>query len=517
MDYKSHVPAGVLLTGVAALIAGAPAVVPFLLGGAFGGALPDIDIEGSAVQSLGSKAARGSGKIMRKVGGRAGRTASNITSVLGLAIDSIFLRPICRAWRIFAEKVLGRIYEKIYAIGAKSGAIPLGKKLHWDSSPAWAHRGGLTHSFIFLLNSCLITVPLSFLLGGFPFWLGCEIGIISHLVADSMCRSGVKFFWPFIIPIGFPNRDGEKKGDGMRILPFSLQVKTGAAQKTRQEINAISDETEAQEARRLKRREIAWRWFFRLSALGVLVALFMGVAGPGGIAWSFDEDTFDPLSSIRNTQISVPGATEPGQSTEGQPQEGQQSVEGRQPVEGQPQEAQPVSVEGQPAEAAPVEEQPVNPEQPVEGAQAAIASVPEHAGPRSLTYGDVPLTSLPKGIIKLPDESLWIVGVGPVTPENLENPRWVFTDAEKQMLLRTASAQRLDEIPDAIDELTSGAANALSNGANATGEAANEAANSAEQGAGGIIGWLQEITGLNSNSASNGYDGGFLGITPYTK
>ena len=27
MDYKSHVPAGVLLTGVAALIAGAPAVV----------------------------------------------------------------------------------------------------------------------------------------------------------------------------------------------------------------------------------------------------------------------------------------------------------------------------------------------------------------------------------------------------------------------------------------------------------------------------------------------------------
>ena len=547
MDYKSHVPAGVLLTGVAALIAGAPAVVPFLLGGAFGGALPDIDIEGSAVQSLGSKAARGSGKIMRKVGGRAGRAASNITSVLGLAIDSIFLRPICRAWRIFAEKVLGRIYEKIYAIGAKSGAIPLGKKLHWDSSPAWAHRGGLTHSFIFLLNSCLITVPLSFLLGGFPFWLGCEIGIISHLVADSMCRSGVKFFWPFIIPIGFPNRDGEKKGDGMRILPFSLQVKTGAAQKTRQEINAISDETEAQEARRLKRREIAWRWFFRLSALGVLVALFMGVAGPGGIAWSFDEDTFDPLASVRNTQISIPGVTDSGQNADNppagqQPAEGQPATPENQPVEVQPVENQPVQpVEGQPAapENQSVEGQSGNPENrvspdivnaggtvagvnPIEGAQptTAVASVPEHAGPRSLTYGDVPLTSLPKGIIKLPDESLWIVGVGPVTPENLENPRWVFTDAEKQMLLRTASAQRLDEIPNAMDELVSGAANALDNGANATGQAANEAANSAGEGVSGIMGWLQELTGLgnaNGNTSNGAYDGGFLGITPYTK
>lgn len=545
MDYKSHVPAGVLLTGIAAMAIGAPAVVPFLLGGAFGGALPDIDIEGSAVQSLGSKAARGSGKVMRKMGGKAGRAASNITGVIGLAIDSILLRPICRAWRWFAEKVLGRIYEKLYAIGAKSGATPLGKRLHWDSSPAWSHRGGLTHSFAFLVNSCLITIPLSFLLGGLPFWIGCEIGIISHLVADALCRTGVKFFWPFIIPIGFPDRNGENRGNGVRLLPFQFLVKTGTARMSRQEINAISDETEAQETRRLKRRELAWRWFFRLGALGVVVALFLGLVGPGGIAWSFDEDTFDPFSSIRDTQITLPGSTEydksgaENQPAEGQPAEGQAPE--NQPAEGTAQPAENQHAEAQPAENQPAESQPaesagnqVAPDivsagttvagvNPVEGqpqVTGTVASVPEHAGPRSLTYGDVPLTSLPKGIIKMPDESLWIVGVGPVTPENLENPRWVFTDAEKQMLLRTATAQRLDEIPDAMGNLAGDAANALNNGANATGDAANDAANGASEGVSGIMGWLQDLTGLgnaNGNTSNGGYDGGFLGITPYTK
>ena len=132
-----------------------------------------------------------------------------------------------------------------------------------------------------------------------------------------------------------------------------------------------------------------------------------------------------------------------------------------------------------------------------------------------MTNGDVSLKNLPRGVYKTPDENLWIVGVGEVNEVNLENPKWTFTEEEKKALLRAVNAQRTEGIPQSASQMAQDLASAASNAAQSGSEAANEAANAAGEGASGIFEWLKEVTGLGGGGSA--YDGGFLGITPYTK
>ena len=508
INYKAHIPAGVLFTAVAAFIAGLPAVIPFLIGGALGGALPDIDIEGSAVQKMGSKAVGGAGRVANKVTKGRARAVGGITKAIGMAIDKIILTPICSAWRWLAKNVFGRMYSAIYSLGSANGGRPFGERLHWDSSDPSSHRGGITHSFAFLVGSCIITVPIALLTNSFAFWAGCEVGILSHLVADAMCRSGVKFFWPFMVPIGFAHPNGGKVGNGIRILPPQLQVVTGAANKSSQEIDNMANETEAANARRLRRREIMWQWIFKLLALAFIVMLFVGVGpAPGGFAWTFD-----------GTAEQIPVQTEVSQPASESESQQDQNANANQNVASQDNQDNQVA---QPASAASYsgniaeEGGSVAGVNPLGQVRSETGSVPETAGPRSLTNGDVSLKNLPRGVYKTPDEKLWIIGVGEVNEANLENPRWVFTEEEKKALLRAVSAQRSEGIPESASQFAQNLANGAANVAREGSEAANEAANATSEGVGGIMEWLREITGLGGGSGA--YDGGFLGITPYTK
>lgn len=146
-------------------------------------------------------------------------------------------------------------------------------------------------------------------------------------------------------------------------------------------------------------------------------------------------------------------------------------------------------------------------------------TVAESKGPTSLTYGDLSVAELPKGIVKLPDESLWIVNVGPVNEANLNDPRCSYTDDEKARLLQAANAQR-------IAELRGTAADALKSAGDSVGDAIDKAGNAATNGAKGsgnfLINLLNNLTGLNVGSdvstenIKKGPQWGFMGITPYT-
>ena len=97
-----------------------------------------------------------------------------------------------------------------------------------------------------------------------------------------------------------------------------------------------------------------------------------------------------------------------------------------------------------------------------------------HICPTSLTYGDLSVAELPKGIVKLPDESLWIVNVGPVNEANLNDPRCSYTDDEKARLLQAANAQR-------IAELRGTAADALKSAGDSVGDAIDKAGNAIDE------------------------------------
>lgn len=498
------------------------AVIPLLIGGAVGGALPDIDTEGAAIEKMGSKSASAARKTIGKMG-KGGKMASRLMSAVGSAIDLIFLGPLGKLWRFLSENVFGRVYLAVYRFGSFGpDNKSLGEVFHWngDSKP-WAHRGGITHSFSFMITSCVFTVPVAFIFQSPEFLLGCELGIMSHLFADSLCKSGVKFFFPFQPRIGFDNENGAGRGRDIRLLPKGLQVSTGKDRITNAELDNYPDQEKAMKDRRLRFREKMWQWIFKVSALVCIILLAVGFAGrAGGVAFSAPIFGGEPVAAVELSDWAGQGTSEQSERQEAntpseQQQQGADDAEGQGSTVSAVQEGTSATSEsGSQVDIASAggELAGVN---PYKFETSSATSKPEIKGPTSLTRGDLSIKSLPKGIMKMPDESLWVVGVGPVSVANLDNPKWMFTKEEKEMLLRAASAQRFEDIPNSISSIfkdPAGTAQAVVDGAE---NVANDAQNAANGAAGGLLGLFSDATGVDVSKGS-GYNGGFLGITDWT-
>lgn len=517
------------------------AVIPLLIGGAVGGALPDIDTEGAAIEKMGTKSASAARKALNKMGS-GGKMVSRLMAAVGSAVDLIFLGPLGKLWRFLSENLFGRVYLAIYRFGSfGANNKSLGEVLHWngDSKP-WAHRGGITHSFSFMITSCVFTAPVAFIFQSPDFLLGCELGIVSHLFADSLCKSGVKFFFPFQPKIGFDNENGSGRGRDIRLLPKGLQVSTGKDRITDAELNNYPDQAKALKDRKLRFREKLWQWIFRVSALICIVLLVVGFAGrTGGVAFSAPIFGGEPIASIElpigeqqsNTAQWNQGRSSSAQENTEQTSDSADASDNNAIADTGNQSQQQIEPENGTVSATQDTGESAN----VSGSQVDIASAggelagvnpykfdtgssttkPEIKGPTSLTGGDLSIRALPKGIMKMPDETLWVIGVGPVSAANLDNPKWMFTKEEKEMLLRAAAAQRLEDIPNSISSIFKGPAGAVDAVAGAAENVADEAQNTANNAAGGLAGWISDATGVDLSQGS-GYAGGFLGITDWT-
>lgn len=495
------------------------AIIPVLIGGAIGGALPDIDIEGSAIEKMGGKTSAAVSKTIGKMGA-SGRRISRLTEAIGVAADTIFLGPLGRVWRFLSKNVFGRIYLKLYRFG-KFGKNydTLGEKLGWNGDPKpWAHRGGITHSLSFMVTSLVLVGPVAIIFQSPEFLLGCEIGIVSHLVTDSMCKSGVKYFFPWQPKIGFDNENHAGRGRDVRILPKGMQVSTGKDALTKNEIEEIkkADMDKGLKEARLRFREIMWQRIFQVLAIIVVVVLVAGVFGKGGIAFGFNGD--DSAAKQEQTQTIADTSSDQTQNANTNAANNDSSTQGTEKTYSKLDTAQAgATVEGVDSIS-------------VDG--TSYNSKPEIKGPTSLTYADLDIRDLPKGIMKLPDESLWVIGVGPVNEENLNNPRWTFTEEEKRRLLATVNAQRFEGIPNSVSNVVSAtstaftnAANDVANGAKDVADSAKDAAGNAASGAsdalGGLGSFFKDLTGIDIGGTSgsgsgSGYSGGFLGITAWT-
>lgn len=472
MNYHAHIPAGVTFAAGTALIMGWGFSVPLLIGGAIGGALPDIDIEGSAIEKLGTKSAE---VVNKAFGGTGGKRFTKIITALGKILDALILKPVSKLWRLLSQYVFGAVYRKLYESGANGRTRQcFGERMHWlDEKKPWEHRGGITHSLSFLLTSSLFNYPfLVLLLGWDKVYIGIMAGIISHLIADSFCRSGVKFFFPWHPKVGFRHPNGGKQGHDVRLLPPSLQVVTGKDRITNKELDAYTDKAKAKEDRKLRRREKTWQWFFK--ALGLVLIIMLAYFTFSGKVSNADAESQNDEDSIGISATQDGSQSQPPAKDDNDP-------------------SQDIVTEGSSASG-------VNPTDDYSQEDMVGILAPENEGPTSLTSGDANLSDLPKGIIKLPDESLYIVGVGPVSKGNLENPKWVFTDDEKRRLLSLSMAQRIDGIPDKAEETV----RKMTSDQNS-----NDNGNS-----GGLLEWLGEAVGIDN--LESGYTGGFLGITPWT-
>lgn len=506
MNYHAHVPAGIAFSAGLCFITSTPLSIPMLIAGAFGGALPDIDHpSGSgAVTSMGEKAGRMAGKI-------AGRRTSIVSEALvglGMGFDAVFLRPLTMSWLWLAKHAFEPFYFALYRA--------FGKSIGWSGDDPSDHRGGLTHSLAFMAFTSLIVYPLAhFLLHDDLVWMGLEMGILSHLFADSLCKSGIKWFWPWVPRIGFSDAT-HPKGDGIRLLPVSKCVSTGKCP-TREDYLELGRGTpKFREMRSYYFREKGWQWFFKAAAVILCLLCVLGI-GPGAGSFAWGQGVVNVAGKASREDA------EARQVAEGVTRGGTDAVETTADKTGGSDHG---TGDGNEAAA---------------NATAADASddegrkvltVAEAKGPTSFTYGDLDASELPKGIMKLPDESLYVVGVGPVTADSLNSPTLSLTQAEKDRLLAAATAQRVKDLPSDVQALAGNAAGTVSDAANAAGNAASNAAsagssvtgqlsdaiNQSYSGGGtyGSNGFTDFLGGLFGGSSSGSGEGGFMGLTPFT-
>lgn len=470
MQYKAHIPAGIAFASLAMLVSGSPLDLLMLVGGAIGGALPDIDVEGSdgqgsAIQSLGSK----TNMAMRKtvVLSPVAKVLSPVTTVL----DKIVLTPICKLWRLIATKALGPAYRSI----ARSG---LGRALRLDRDDPSAHRGGLTHSFFSMILFSLPILPLCLLAGIPQLWAGIMWGMLSHLVCDAFCKSGVKFFWPWVPDIGFRNEDGVGGRDGIKLLPARCLMKTGKCT-NKAELERRRGSRDYPMLRKYYRLEKGWQRVFLVLAIVLPVLVLTGI-GPASGTVAFAGKVHDVAG--KKTAIERQGAADPSM-----PVEDQANAESAQVAK---------------AEAADPNVTTASEAARTDGGRNQ--RVDEHKGPGSLTYGDIDANTLPVGIVKMPDESLWVAGVGPVTAETLGN--LPLTDEEKARLLAAAKWERRQDLPSSVANAVNGVQESANN---VMGDAQKVAENASKTGLGGLLDSGSSKTGHGNGLILPDYNGSF--------
>ena len=516
MDYKSHAPAGLALACGVAVVTGMPIHIPYLIGSVIGGLLPDIDQSQSKVNSLGTAIGTASANAGKKIASKT-KTGKTIPIIgiliqgLGMMFDKFILRPLTTLWRLFAQHVLGKIYKAIY------DKFHMGKH-GWSSQDPWVHRGGATHSLLFLLWSSFFILPISWLIslippGGSPFWfwLGCEIGVISHLLCDAVCVSGTKFFWPWFPKIGFEGATGGKKGHDIRIVPKALQMKTSAKigqgkngtryqlyrREKKEIINSLGKNTEEyKEFNHWYYRKNVYKWTIIVMAVLLFLILIFGIGPASGlIAWGneyisitkpqvasqINKEVHDSMTVLPDTDPSkvVPN-TNLTSEEDAKKEKNDTSSDNSNSSQNENTQNTETELVVSPGEA-----------------------VPETEGPTSLTFGDLDIEELPKGIVKLPDETLWVVGVGPVNKVNLESPTLSLTQAEKDKLLTAAAAQRMQDLPGEAGQAMKDAADTVADTAKSTGNF--------------FVDLLNNLFGVNSNGENDGSGiFGFKGLTPFT-
>ena len=457
MQYKAHIPAGITFASLAMLASGSPFDILMLVGGAIGGALPDIDVEGSegqgsAIQSLGTK----TNMAMRKtvVLSPVAKVLSPVTTVL----DKVILTPICKLWRLIATKALGPAYKTV----SRSG---FGRALRFDRDDPSAHRGGLTHSFFSMILFSLPILPLCLFAGIPQLWAGIMWGMLSHLVCDAFCKSGVKFFWPWVPDIGFKNEDGVGGRDGIKLLPARCLMKTGKCT-NKAELERHRGSRDYPMMRKYYRLEKGWQRVFLVLAIVTPILVLVGV-GPASGTVAFAGKVYDVAGKKAAT-------------------ERQGAVDATAPVEDK-------------ANAMQAGAEDPNVTTSSEAARTdggRNQRVDEHKGPGSLTYGDIDANTLPFGIVKMPDESLWVSGVGPVTAETIGN--LPLTDAEKARLLAAAKWERRKDLPSSVATAVNGVTQSANN-------VVNDAKNTAEKTTKDFLSGI-----LGSGSSTTGHDNGLI-------
>lgn len=468
MNYHAHIPAGVAFAAGACLVTHIPLSIPMLIAGGIGGALSDIDHPSGngAVSSLGSKAG---GLIQSATGGRV-----SMFKRIGMVGDMIVLKPLVRLWLLLARHVLSPLYMTMYKA--------FGSGLGWSDGDPAEHRGGLTHSIAFMLSTTLLMFPMTnFLMHDNLVLAGLELGILSHLFADSVCKSGIKWFWPWLPRIGYWD-DTHEKGNGIRLIPVSWCMSTGKCP-TRDDYLELGRGTKRYaEMRKAYYKEKGWQWGFKAAMVILTTLCITGVCGgAGSIAWGASQLATSPAGEARarTTQMREQAvkADVVSEIADGGASDGDES----------------------------------------DGTTApASTRVGEHRGPTSLTYGDIDATELPNGIAKMPDETLWVVGVGRVSPETLESPTLMLTQDEKSRLLAASTAQRLKDIPygasEAIGSATDTARDAGKAVSDATSDFGDRYDKRGDDSGNGVTGALREMFG----GSGDGHGFGFLGLTPYT-
>ena len=515
MNYRAHIPAGIAWTSAIMLMSGQPLQIPFILGGAFGGALPDIDHEGSAIFSIGEKTAQAAANTHRIVHMPVLHALTRLSVAIFAVIDHIIMGTVGKLWNWLAHGPFTTFYKWCYRT--------FGKSMGWkyDKNPA-AHRGGFTHSFLFLIGSSIITLIPSLLMGSLWFWAGCEVGILSHLYADAQCKSGVKFFWPFAPKIGFTDTGGQNRGRDIRLISPKLQMSTGYCTDRSEYLELPRNSKEYKLKKKYYWLETGWRILFKALAILFIILTVAGIGiGSGALAWN---SNVIPITGKAKTLAAQNGGTNGGQGqtvTDTQ----KQSADAQSQYDSDSSNMPTSDVSGTNSSNG-NDSSSLNTSATVTKKKDGTTTVAESKGPTSLTYGDLSVTELPKGIVKLPDESLWIVNIGPVNETNLNDPRCSYTDDEKARLLQAANAQRIAELrgtaSDALKAAGDSVGDAIDNATNALNEAGNTATNGATNSGNAIINFLNSITGLNIGTNANtdglkkGPQWGFIGLTPYT-
>jgi membrane-bound metal-dependent hydrolase YbcI (DUF457 family) len=475
--------------------------------------------------------------------------AGPLFELLGHAVDIFFIALFCGLWTPISN-LLDRSYMKLYrSTLSKAPTDERGRSRFKDGCNV--HRG-MTHSLFGLIPLTLLVLPLSIAIGFIPysggvmsFLNGVLVGCIAHLLADGVCKSGVNLFWPLAKPFYFapknlrmstaaikPENQGHfllkayeylnkflavaslvlclaaiPPSSGLVQIPFVGDVRLASARAAQEQptseqinnqlvgMNLISPD-ENIDTGNITLNEEKEDDRSSLVADGAETGdASDGSSGNGG-------DDGDGGDSAGNRADG---------NTEGKDSQGDGNTEGKD-RQGDGNTDTPAAIEVGAPDSEPEEgSSPI----PADFDGSGVSDVPENIGPMALKLVDLSYKDIPKGVIKLPDGSLYIAGIGPVDSDTVNDPSIALTDAEKNKLLAAMMSENVPDLPDYTDSVGKALENAQQQGQGILG--------SISQLFGGSGGSWSLNPGQNGNiglitgDGNQGVLGGFLGITPYTK